>query len=137
MKIAVAKLLLILCFTVAFGTSCSLSLERSVSNIRMTADETGKTTVTSYNPLQAFCVFADVQGIKAGSIVRAIWFAVNARGVAANTKINTSDYAYKSGVRHVFFKLATWDDSSWPPGSYTVKLYVNGTPVGEQSFAVR
>ncbi len=137
MRIARLRALLVLWIAAISATSCSLFPQSPLTNIRMTADETGKQVVTSYNHLQAFCVFADVQGLKAGSVIRAIWFTVDAKGVAPNTKINTSDYSYKSGVKHVYFKLATWDDSSWPAGTYTVKLYVDGVAMGEQGFSVR
>ncbi len=137
MRIARPGVLLVLWIAAISVTACSLFPQSPLTNIRMTADETGKQVVTSYGPLQAFCVFADVQGLKAGSVIRAIWSTVDAKGVAPNTKINTSDYSYKSGVKHVFFKLATWDDSNWPAGTYSVKLYVDGVVVGEQGFSVR
>ncbi len=137
MRIARLSVLLVLWIATISATSCSLFPQSPLTDIRMAADETGKQIVTSYNPLQAFYVFADVQGVKAGSVIRAIWFTVDAKGVASNTKINTSDYSYRSGVKHVYFKLATWDDSSWPAGTYSVKLYVDGVAVGEQGFSVR
>jgi hypothetical protein len=137
MRTASFRILIILCLAGIALASCSLLPRGQLSNIRMTTDDTGSTAVESYNPLQTFCVFADAQGIKAGSVIRAIWVAVDAQGVAPNTKINTSDYTYLPGVKHVFFKLSTWDDSNWPVGSYQVKLFLDGAPVGEQSFAVK
>ncbi len=117
--------------------SCSPFSRNQLSNLRMTTDQTGKTTATVYTPLQEFCVFADVRGIKTGSVIQARWIATKAQGVAPDTKINTSDYIYQPGVAHVYFKLATWDDSSWPVGSYRVDLFVDGKPAGQQTFSVQ
>ncbi len=118
-------------------TSCSPLAKPSLSDIRMSADQTGKVTVVSYTPLQAFCVYADVQGVKIGSVIRAQWLAVNVAGVATDTRINTSDYIYRQGDQHIYFKLATWDDSSWPAGSYSVQLFIDGVKAGEQAFTVQ
>ncbi len=123
--------------TALFLASCGLVPGGKLANIRMTTDETGKTTATGYTPLQAFCVFVDARGIRTGAVIQARWIATQAQGVAPDTKINTSDYVYQSGVAHIYFKLATWDDSSWPVGSYRVDLFVDGNPAGEQTFSVQ
>ncbi len=124
------------CLALALA-SCSLFSATRLSNIRTATDETGKTPISSYTPLQTFCVIADVNGIQPGSVVEAKWMATSAQGVAADTKINTSDYVYKSGVEHIYFKLSTWDDSSWPVGSYKVILLLDGVQVGERAFTVK
>ncbi len=137
MRTATFRISILLCIAGIVLTSCSLFSRAPLSNIRMTTDDSGKTTANSYHPLETFCVFADAQGIKTGSIIRAVWVAVDAQGVAPNTRINTSDYKYQPGVQHVFFKLSTWDDSNWPVGSYKVSLFLDGAAVGEQTFAVK
>ena len=137
MRTPAFRISILLCVTVLALTSCSLLSRAPLSNLRMTTDDSGKTTVNSYHPLETFCVFADAQGMKAGSIIRAVWVAVDAQGVAPNTRINTSDYTYKPGIQHVFFKLSTWDDSNWPVGSYKVSLFLDGAPAGEQTFTVK
>ena len=137
MRTSAFRISIFLCVTGIVLSSCGLFSRGPLSNIRMTSDDTGKTTVSSYGPLGTFCVFTDAQGIKAGSIIRAVWVVVDAQGVAPNTRINTSDYKYQPGVKHVFFKLSTWDDSNWPVGSYKVSLFLDGAAVGEQTFAVK
>lgn len=124
----------ILAATLACG---SLSTTPTVSNIRMTTDNTGKTPTSSYGPSDKFYVFADLSGIKVGSIVEAKWYAVNAAGVQANSEINTSDYTYQSGVGFVYFQLSNSDTGIWPTGSYRVEIYLDGTKVGEQGFTVQ
>ncbi len=137
MKAARRPVVFILFYVALSLASCSAFSSARLSNIRMAKDETGAALTSSYTPLQTFCVIADARGIKPGSIVQAKWIATSAAGVAADTKINTSDYIYKSGVTHIYFKLSTWDDSSWPSGSYKVLLLLDGVQVGEQAFAVK
>jgi hypothetical protein len=118
--------------------SCgSLQSSPTVSNIRMTTDDTGKTPTSSYGPSAEFYVFADLSGLKVGSVVEAKWYAVNAEGVDANSEINTSDYTYESGVGFVYFQLSTSDGGDWPTGSYRVEMYLDGAKVGEQGFTVQ
>jgi hypothetical protein len=109
----------------------------TVSNIRMTTDDTGETPTSSYAPADEFYVFADMAGLQVGSVIQAKWYAVDAEGVEANSEINTSDYSVESGVNYVYFQLGTSDGSAWPPGSYRVELFLDGTKVGEQGFTVR
>ncbi len=120
------------------GLACSqFQTTPTLSNIRMATDDTGKTSTTSYSPGNEFFVFADLSGIKVGSVIEAKWYAVNAQGVDANSELNTSDYTYESGVNYVYFQLSTTDGSDWPTGSYRVDLYLDGAKVGEQSFTVQ
>ncbi len=109
----------------------------TVSNIRMTTDDTGKTSTSTYAPGDQFYVFADLSGIKVGSVIEAKWYAVDAQGVQANSELNTSDYTYETGVGFVYFQLSTTDGGDWPTGSYKVDLYLDGTKVGEQGFTVQ
>jgi len=108
----------------------------TVSNIRMATDDTGKTTTTLYASSVPFFVFADLSGLKPGSIVEAKWYVIAATGVEANSIINTSDYTYELGIGFIYFKLTTNDGSDWPSGSYRVELYLDGIKTGEQTFTV-
>src|SRR5512143_691703 len=87
--------LVVLVATLACGT---INTTPTVSNIRMSTDDTGKTPTSSYAPTDKFYVFADLSGIKVGSVIEAKWYAVNAQGVDANSEINTSDYTYEAGI---------------------------------------
>ena len=140
MKLGRYSILLVLVAVVAATLACSALSTVStptVSNIRMTTDETGKTPTSTYAPNAAFYVFADLSGLSKGSVVQAKWYAVNAQGVDANSEINTSQYTYEAGVSYVYFQLTTSDGGDWPTGSYRVELYLDGTKVGEQGFAVQ
>ncbi len=123
---------------IAATLACSaLSTTPTVSNIRMATDDTGKTSTSTYSPGAPFYVFADLSGIKTGSVIEAKWYAVDAAGVDANSEINTSDYTYEQGIGYVYFQLTTNDGSDWPTGSYRVEIYLDGTKVGEQGFTVQ
>ena len=109
----------------------------TVSNIRMTTDDTGETSTSMYSPGDDFFVFADLAGIEVGSLIQSKWYAVDVQGVDANSEINTSDYRYEAGIGYVYFQLSTSDGGDWPTGSYRVELYLDETKVGEQGFSVR
>jgi hypothetical protein len=140
MKIGKYSILLACVVIVAAMLACSslsTSTTPTVSNIRMATDESGKTPTSSYAPSDPFYVFADLSGLVKGAVVQAKWYAVNAEGVDANSEINTSEYTYEDGVSYVYFQLTTSDGGDWPTGSYRVDLYLDGTKVGEQGFAVQ
>jgi len=129
-------MLAVTAITLAVVACAGLNTVPTVSNIRMTTDDSGKTATSSYSPGDDFFVFADLSGLQAGSSVQAKWFAVEAEGVQQNLELNTSDYAYEAGIGFVYFQLSTSDGGDWPPGSYRVALFLDGNPVGEQSFTV-
>ena len=133
-SILAAGLVILLAMLACSGGSSSAP---TVSNIRMTTDDSGKTPTSTYAPSAEFFVFADLSGLSAGQVVEAKWYAVDAQGVDKNSEINTSDYTYASGISYVYFKLSTSDGGDWPTGSYRVELYLDGTKVGEQGFAVQ
>jgi poly(3-hydroxybutyrate) depolymerase len=123
---------------VAAMLACNaVSTTPTVSNIRMTTDDSGKTSTSSYAPGAAFYVFADLSGLTKGQVVEAKWYAVSAQGVDPNSEINTSDYTYETGIGFVYFQLTTNDGGDWPTGAYRVELYLDGTKVGEQGFTVQ
>ncbi len=123
---------------VATMLACNaLATYPTVSNIRMTTDNTGKTATSTYAPGDTFYVFADLSGLSKGSVVEAKWYVVDAQGVNPNTEINTSDYSYEPGIGFVYFQLTTSDGTDWPTGSYRVEVYLDGTKVGEQGFTVQ
>ena len=136
-KLSIVLALTAVLFAMLACSAVNFNTTPTVSNIRMATDDTGKTTVVSYSPSQEFFVFADLSGIKTGSLIEAKWYAVNVQGVDANKEINTSDYTYENGVDYVYFKLSTSDGSDWPTGTFKVEIYLDGAKVGEQTFTVQ
>ena len=109
----------------------------TVSNIRMTTDESGNTPTSSYAPADNFFVFADLSGLSAGSVVEAKWYAVSAQGADPNSEINTSDYRYQPGISFIYFELSAIGGGNWPTGAYRVDIYLDGNKVGGQGFTVQ
>ncbi len=130
-------LIVAIAVTLACSFSSILGGPPTVSNIRMTTDESGSTTTTTYSPNAAFFVFADLANLSAGQVIEAKWYAVSATGLDANLALNTSDYTFQSGISYIYFKLSTSDGSPWPTGTYKVELYLDNAKVGEALFTVQ
>jgi hypothetical protein len=109
----------------------------TVSNIRMTTDDSGNTTTTTYSPADVFYAFADISGLKSGQVIEAKWYAVNVEGVDPNLELKTSDFTYDSKADFVYFQISNSNEGGWPAGSYKVEVYLDGTKVGEQAFTVQ
>jgi hypothetical protein len=114
--------------------ACGAPTGPSATNFRMTTDEDGKNTTTTYSPDQAFNVFFDVSGIDPGTQFEAKWYAVNVEGFDSSEPLKVTDYAYEEGVSSVYFQL-TYSDN-WPSGTYRVEVYMAGTKIGEEQFSV-
>jgi hypothetical protein len=115
--------------------ACSFGSEPGVSNIRMTTDDSGETSTTSYPPTDDFYVFFDVSGMDVGTPFEGRWFALNIEGEDPNTPFSTIEYNLEDGVGQVYFQL--YSDVDWPVGNYRVDIYMNGEKVGEQEFSVQ
>ena len=130
------SIFLALALVLAVTLACSaLNTGPSVTNFRMTTDEGGKNTTTSYSPSQAFNVFFDISGIQPGTAFQAKWYAVNAEGFDSSSPLKVSDYTYEKDVSSIYFQL-TYSDN-WPTGTYRVEVYMDGAKVGEQQFSVQ
>ena len=115
--------------------ACSFGSEPGVSNIRMTTDDSGETSTTSYSPTDDFYVFFDVSGMDVGTPFEGRWFALNIEGEDPNTPFSTIEYNLEEGVGQVYFQL--YSDVDWPVGNYRIDIYMNGEKVGEQEFSVQ
>ena len=136
-KLPFSTILALMPILLAILACSGIETTPSVSNIRMATDDTGATPTSSYAPGEEFYVFADVDALEVGSLIQAKWYAVEVQDLEPNLEISTSDYSYEAGIGYVYFQLSTSDGGDWPPGSYRVELFLDGTKVGEQTFAVR
>ena len=115
--------------------ACNFGGEPGVSNLRMTTDESGETTVSSYSPTDDFYVFFDVTSVEVGTYFEARWFALDIEGEDPSTPFTTIEYNLEEGADSVYFQL--FNDSDWPAGTYRAEVYMDGAKVGEQQFSVR
>jgi len=71
----------------------------------------------------------------ANTTLRAVWFAADTFGVAdCNTQINAYELT-TDGTRNIDFSLTP--ESTWPPGSYRIEVYVNNVLDQAVTFAVK
>jgi len=115
--------------------ACNFGGEPGVSNIHMSTDESGETTVTSYSPTDDFYVYFDVNLVDVGTPFEGRWYALDIEGEDPSTPFSTIDYNLEEGVGSVYFQL--FNDSDWPIGTYRVEVYMEDAKVGEQQFNVR
>ena len=115
--------------------ACSLGGEPGVSNIRMTTDDSGETTTTTYSPTDDFYVFFDANFVETGTLFEGRWFALNIEGEDPNTPFSTIEYNLEEGIGVVYFQL--YSDVDWPVGNYRVDIYMSGAKVGEALFSVQ
>ena len=87
--------------------------------------------VTSFAGDEVFYCVVQLTSAESDTKVKAVWTAVDAEGVDANTQINETDI---SGESLMTFQLS--NKSAWPKGSYKVEIYVNDQYQGYLDFTV-
>jgi len=115
--------------------ACNFGGTPGVSNIRMTTDDSGDTSTTTYSPTDDFYVFFDANSVETGTHFEGRWFALNIEGEDPNTPFSTIDYDLEEGIGTVYFQL--YSDIDWPVGNYRVDIYMSGAKVGEALFSVQ
>ena len=89
----------------------------------MSTDAEGNQRTTTYGQGDIFYAIVDLANAPDDTVVRAVWFAVNAEGVAAITQLD--DVSSTSGAARLTFNLANAVNMLWPSGQYRVDLYLN------------
>lgn len=100
----------------------------------MSKDADGNQATTTYEQGDIFYAIVDLVNAPDDTIVRAVWFAVNAEGVAANTQLD--DVSSTSGAARLTFNLANAVNMLWPAGQYRVDLYLNDELKSSLEFQV-
>jgi len=96
---------------------------------RFVDDEPEK--VTSYADDEVFYCVVQLTGAESDTKVTAVWTAVDAEGIEANTAIESVDMV---GEELMTFNLS--NSSAWPKGSYMVEIYINDAYQGYLDFTV-
>lgn len=133
-KNLIPVLLAVLALVVS-SLACSVGGEPGVSNVRMTTDDTGETTTTTYSPTDDFYVFFEANSVEAGTLFESRWYALNIEGEDPNNAFSTIEYTLEEGVGTVYFQL--YSDTPWPAGDYRVDVYMGGVKSGEATFSVQ
>ncbi len=115
--------------------ACSFSFSTAnFDDAFMAEDADGNQRTTSYGQGDIFYAIVDLANAPEDTVVRAVWFAVNAEGEAANTQID--DVSSTSGAARLTFNLTNAVNMLWPAGEYRVDLYLNGEFQSSLEFQV-
>jgi outer membrane usher protein FimD/PapC len=77
-----------------------------------------------------------LQDAPANLVLGAKWYLIDATGFTPNTKIDENDLTVAGGgTRNVDFTLQN-SGNLWPPGTYCVEIYADGTHALSQEFRV-
>ena len=115
--------------------ACSFSFSTANFNDAfMSEDADGNQRTTSYGQGDTFYAIVDLANAPEDTVVRAVWFAVNAEGEAANTQLD--DVSSTSGAARLTFNLTNAVNMLWPAGQYRVDLYLNGEFKSSLEFQV-
>lgn len=95
--------------------------------------EDGSDRVTSYAPDAVFYAQVDLKNAPDDTTLKAVWTAVAAEGVEANTLITETEITTGSGLVH--FNLS--NDNLWPAGKYKVEILIDGESAKTMEFDVQ
>ncbi len=114
--------LLVLSTLVFSSLACEFSASTaSISEAVMARDAEGTQPTTTFAPSDTFYCLVRLANAPDGTMVRAVWTAVEVEGSDPNTLIDES--SVESGSGNLEFNLT--NSNLWPAGSYKVDLYLN------------
>lgn len=93
----------------------------NIADARLTKDEAGTQTTTTFNPEDTFYLIVNLANASDSTTVKAEWTAVSVEGAAPNTVLD--DVILTSGSGTLTFDLT--NNNRWPTGDYQVDLYLN------------
>ncbi len=117
------SVLLIIAFIFS-ATACLGNKEGlHISDAYMAFDEAGALPTKTYAQGDVFYCLVTVRNApEGGASLKVIWYAVNVKGMAYNSKIQEIETTAREEV--VPFILT--NDGPWPTGSYKAVIYLNG-----------
>ncbi|MCA9898414.1 MAG: serine protease [Ardenticatenaceae bacterium] len=115
--------LALLFLLVACGGDGEISVSTAnISDARLTKDEEGTRSTTTFAPADTFYLLVDLANAPDDTTVKAEWTAVSAEGADPNTVLDNVELTNGSGT--LTFDLQ--NDNPWPAGDYKVDIYLNG-----------
>lgn len=131
-----SKFTLILVLTALILSSMACEFSASTANIAdawMSVDEAGDNPVSAYTQDAVFYAQVDLQNAPDGTILKAVWTAVDVQDTDPGLVITESEFTTGSGL--ITFNLS--NDNLWPTGEYKVDVYMNGTLTTTLEFSVQ
>ncbi|MBK8988901.1 MAG: serine protease [Chloroflexi bacterium] len=104
----------------------------NIANARLTKDESGAQSTTTYAPDDTFWLIVDLANAPDDTKVKASWTAVAVTGADPNTILDDVELTNGSGV--LTFDLT--NNGPWPAGDYQVELFLNGESARVLPFRV-
>lgn len=136
MKKSQIVILLVLLALVASTLACGSSAPAGVSNIALSTDKEGANKSTTFAPSDTIYLTADVNGVEAGTNFDIKWYVLDVAGQDPATPFVTSSVAWASGMNKLYANINS-TSGGFPAGNYKVEIYMAGTKVGEQTFAIQ
>ena len=119
-RIVLAVLVLILA-TMACGFNASTA---NIRDAYMARDNAGADRTTVFAAEDVFYCIVEVANAPEDTTVKAIWYAVNVENTEPNLVID--EYEVTTSDATLPFNLVN-NSGIWPPGTYKVEIYLNGT----------
>lgn len=104
-----------------------------VENARLASDEKGEKTATTFGQNDTFYIVGDLKGAPQEIPVKAVWTAVQADSLEANTVVTETLGTMKSGP----FNFSLYrEEGYWPAGQFKADLYLNDQVAQSFGFQV-
>lgn len=114
--------------------ACSVSFSTAeLKDARLTRDEAGETTTTTYGPEDTFFCVVELENAPDDTQTKAVWSVIEAEGVVPGYTIG--EYELESGTGTLTFKVSP--QTPWPVGTYRVELYLNDEKEQSLDFTVQ
>jgi len=104
----------------------------NIAGARLTKDEAGTQTTTTFSPDDTFYLIVDLANAPDDTRVKAAWTAVSVSGADPNTPLD--DVELTGGSNTLTFNLD--NNGPWPAGDYQVELFLNDESVQTLPFRV-
>ena len=114
----------------------ALSTEMSLENLRMAYDSDATQVTSTFSPSDIFYAVADLSNAPQGTVVKAVWTAVDVVDTEAGLEFQeqTLEISEEEFSGTIYFELS--NDDIWPSGRYSVSIYLNDAPVQSIEFDV-
>ena len=134
MEISSKKIIGLIGILLFVTAACSFSASTAkIEDAVLVHDFNGGTEETTvFAPDEIFYCLVTLANAPDDTVVKAIWYAVNAEGIEPDLMIDETEF---SGGDEMTFNLSY--DGLWPAGTYKVELYLNNELDRTLEFSVQ